>query len=72
MKKDGAPVFAKEIDRKPAWRGHDLICWEKDCGSNVREVEGYVKRDGTPCGAYFRLKKNEKHAPGCPWNPAGT
>jgi hypothetical protein len=69
IERTGQAVFAYEIDRQPPWRGEDLVCWELDCGSPVREVGGYTKRDGTPYKAYFRLKTNVEHQAGCPLNP---
>ncbi|WP_158692953.1 hypothetical protein [Streptomyces roseochromogenus] len=69
VKRTGQPVYAYEIDRQPSWRGEDLVCWERDCGSAVREIGGYTKRDGTPYAAYFRLKNNIEHRAGCPLNP---
>jgi len=69
IERTGQPVYANEIDRQPPWRGEDLVCWERDCAADVREVVGYTKRDGTPYPAYFRLKKNVEHGAGCPLNP---
>jgi hypothetical protein len=69
IERTGQPVFAREIDRQPLWRGEDLVCWEHACSAAVRATGGYTKRDGTPYTAYFSLKANVEHDGDCPLNP---